>query len=228
MAKPKPKKPIAIRNTSAGVHLAKTAAKALLALALAFGLLAGLAHLGERAGSGVAPQPRYTVLFADIETDAPPGRDRKTFLTEVRFLNDLPETLQSVDPNLAENLKAAFRKHPWVHDVGSVAVAPPGIIRVEVKFREPALAILVGSGSERRALDRTGVLLPADAATAKLPVLMNRVVQAGTATGQAWPDPDVQRAVELVLVYPCERIDRVLEGWHIHSAGRPVRKIAAP
>ena len=91
MAKSKPKKPIPVRAGSPSRHLAKMAAKALLALGLAFGLLVGLSHLGDRAATEVVPHPRYTVAFADIETSAPPGRDRRTFLTEVRFLGDLPE-----------------------------------------------------------------------------------------------------------------------------------------
>ena len=228
MAKSKPKKPIPVRAASPSWHLAKMAAKALLALALAFGLLVGLSHLGDRAATEVVPHPRYTVAFADIETSAPPGRDRKTFLTEVRFLGDLPETLQSVDPNLGEHLKAALSKHPWVLDVGEVSVAPPGIIRADVKFREPALAVKIGSGSEVRVLDRTAVLLPADAASAKLPVLVNRLVPVGTAAGQKWPDPDVQRAVELVILYPCATIERIVEGWQIAQANGKVVRIAAP
>jgi hypothetical protein len=231
MAKHKPKPPqtrAPSAKTGVSWHLAKTAAKALLALGLAVGLLVGLSHLGDRAATEVVPHPRYTVAFADIETAAPPGRDRKTFLTEVRFLGDLPETLQSVDPNLGEHLKAAFRKHPWVLDVGGVAVVPPGIIRADVKFREPALAVKIGTGSEVRVLDRTAVLLPADAASAKLPVLVNRLVPAGVAAGQKWPDPDVQRAVELVLLYPCEKIERILEGWQIGQANGKVVRIAAP
>ena len=230
MAKAKPKKPIstAIRKSGVSWHLAKTAAKALLALGLAFGLLVGLSHLGDRAATEVVPHPRYTVAFADIETEAPPGRDRKTFLTEVRFLGDLPETLQSVDPNLAEHLKAAFRKHPWVLDVGEVSVAPPGIIRAEVTFREPALAVKIGTEPKPRALDRTGVLLPADAAIAQLPVLVNRQIPIGIAAGQKWPDPDAQRAVELVRLYPCATIEHVLEGWQIVQANGKVVRIAAP
>ena len=76
MAKAKPKKPIPVRSASPSWHLAKMAAKALLALGLAFGLLVGLSRLGDRAATEVVPHPRYTVAFADIETEAPPGRDR--------------------------------------------------------------------------------------------------------------------------------------------------------
>lgn len=210
-----------------GWHLLKTAAKALLALALAFGVLVGIAWFGSKAGTEVAPQGRYTVAFADIETATPPGRDRPTFLSEVRYLGDLPETVQSVDPKLGENLKAAFRKHPWVLEAGEVTVTKQGAICIELKFREPALAFRIAGEKEHRALDRTGVLLPKETATAKLPVFGNPVLPSNTPAGQSWPDPDVRRAVELVVLYPCERIERKPDGWHVTHANS-VKRIAFP
>ena len=228
MAKRKPKKlPTPVPNP--GWRLFKTGAKSLLALGLAVGVLVGLAWLGGRAGTDVAPQSRYTVAFADIETSAPAGQDRQTFLTEVRFLNDLPETFQSVDPKLSERLKAAFEKHPWVLAVDDVGVSKQGRVRIGLKFREPALAVQIGlRNSELRAIDRGGVLLPADAVTAKLPTLQNRLITTGTTAGQKWPDPDVLRAVELVILYPCEKIERVVEGWQITRFGGKMLRIAAP
>ncbi len=224
MAKRKPKKP-----PNPGWRLFKTAAKSVLALGLAVGVLVGLAWLGGRAGTNVAPQSRYTVAFADIQTTAPVGQDRQTFLTEVRFLNDLPETLQSVDPKLSDRLKAAFEKHPWVLAVDDVGVTKQGRIRVGLKFREPVLAVQIGlRDSELRAIDRAGVLLPTNAATAKLPALQNRLITTGTTAGQKWPDPDVLRAVELVILYPCEKIERIVEGWQITQAGGKLLRIAAP
>ena len=229
MAKTKFKKPPPPnRSNGAGWHLLKTAAKSLFALALAFGVLAGFVGLGQRAGTDVVPNARYTVAFADIETTSPSGQDRKTFLTEVRFLSDLPETLQSVDPKLAEHLRAAFNKHPWVLGVDEVAVTPTGQIRVGLKFREPVLAMRIGGDPNPRAIDRHGVLLPANASTAMLPVLIDPRVPMGISAGQKWPDPDVQRAVELVLIYPCQKIERVLLGWVITQADGRVRRIIAP
>ena len=227
MAKPKfHKRPPP--NYGPGWHLLKTAAKALLALALAFGVLVGIAWFGSKAGTEVAPLGRYTVAFADIETAAPPGRERIDFLNEVRYLGDLPETVQSVDPKLAQTLQAAFRKHPWVLEAGEVTVTKQGSIRVELVFREPALVVLIGQGSETRAIDRQGVLLPTNAPTVKLPVLLNRLVPQKVSAGQKWPDPDVLRAVEIILLYPGERIERVTEGWHITQPGGKVLRIATP
>ncbi len=211
-----------------GWHLLKTAAKALLALALAFGVLVGIAWFGSKAGTEVAQQGRYTVAFADIETAAPPGRDRIDFLNEVRYLGDLPETVQSVDPKLSEKLKAAFRKHPWVLEAGDVTVTKQGAIRVALQFREPALAFKIAGEKEHRAVDRAGVLLPKETATAKLPMFVNPVLPSNTSAGQTWPDPDVRRAVELVVLYPCERVERVTEGWHLTQSGGKVLRIAAP
>ncbi len=228
MAKRKAHKPPPPRRVGAGWHLFKTSVKSLVALALAFGVLAGIAWFGTRAGTGVAPNARYTVFFTDIETAAPPGLDRQSFLMEVRYLYDLPETLQSVDPNLSELLKVAFAKHPWVRAVEGVTVAVDGRIRVELQFREPALVLLIGPGSVPRAVDRDGILLPANATTANLPVFQNRPVPISLAAGQTWPDPDVRRAVELALLYPCEKIERVTGYWHLTRTGGKVLRIAAP
>jgi len=228
MAKRKAHKPTPPPPTGAGWHLLKTAAKSLLALALAFGVLAGIAWFGTRAGTGIAPNARYTIPFADIESAAPPGLDRQSFLMEVRYLNDLPETLQSVDPKLSELLKAAFAKHPWVRAVDGVTVAVDGRIRVELQFREPAMILLIGPGSVPRAVDRDGVLLPANAPTPNLPVLQKRLVPISLAAGETWPDPDVRRAVELARLYPCEKIERVTGYWQLTRAGGKVLRIAAP
>lgn len=228
MAKRKVHKPLPPRRNGAGWHLFKMAIKSLVALAIGFGVLACIAWFGTRAGTGVVPNARYTALFADIETAAPPGLDRPNFLMEVRYLNDLPETLQSVDPKLSEQLKAAFSKHPWVRAVDGVTVSVEGRIRVELQFREPALVLLLDPGSVPRAVDRDGVLLPANAPTENLPVYLNRPVPISLAAGQTWPDPDVRRAVELAHLYPCEKIERVTGYWNITRAGGKVLRIAAP
>ncbi len=228
MAKRKAYKPPPPRRTGTGWHLLKMTVKSLVALALGFGVLAGIAWFGTRAGTGVAPNARYTVSFADIETAAPPGLDRPNFLMEVRYLNDLPETLQSVDPKLFEQLKAAFAKHPWVRAVNEVIVSIDGRIRVELQFREPALVLLIDPGSVPRAVDRDVVLLPANAPTENLPVYLNRPVPISLAAGQTWPDPDVRRAVELAHLYPCEKIERVSGYWNLTRADGKVLRIAAP
>ena len=228
MAKRKAHNPSPPRKSAAGWHLLKTAVKSLVALALGFGVLAGIAWFGTRAGTEVVPNARYTFPFADIETTAPPGLDRRSFLMEVRYLNDLPETLQSVDPKLSEQLKSAFAKHPWVRAVEGIAVAVDGRIRVELQFRVPALVLLIDPGSVPRALDRDGVLLPANAPTKNLPVFLNRPVPIPLAAGQTWPDPDVRRAVELAHLYPCEKIERVTGYWNLTRTDGKLLRIAAP
>src|SRR5262249_23704828 len=67
-----------------------------LTLAAAGGLVWGVARLGELARSGVGPRDRYAVRFADIQCDAPPGLDRPTFLSEVRYVANLPEAIQAL------------------------------------------------------------------------------------------------------------------------------------
>src|SRR5687768_7587329 len=68
----------------------KTTARIVLALGLAVGVIGGVVWLGREAGSDVAGRARYAVRVADISCELPPGGDRATFLTEVRYLGGLP------------------------------------------------------------------------------------------------------------------------------------------
>src|SRR5690242_11918224 len=111
-------------NPTARLALAGVAVKGLLALGLVAGVVYGVAWLGGAAGERVADRDRYAVRVADISCDAPPGKDRAAFLTEVRYLADLPETVQAVDPKLPDRLAAAFARHPWVAEVVGVKVGP--------------------------------------------------------------------------------------------------------
>lgn len=189
--------------------------KVVLALTLVAGSVAGLAWVGERAGLQLLGNTRYQVRVTDIQCDTPPGLDRTTFLTEIRYLSDLPATVSSVDPTLSKTLTAAFAKHPWVAGVDGVEVVPDVGIRVNVRFRVPVLAVDIAGEAERRAVDRDGVLLPSTASFVGLPVLLPGVPAPTTPTGEVWPHPDVKRAVELAQAYPALKIEKTAKGWRI-------------
>jgi cell division septal protein FtsQ len=189
--------------------------KVVAALALVAVFVAGLAWVGERAGLQLLGNPRYQVKVADIQCDTPPGLDRTTFLTEIRYLSDLPATVSSVDPALSKTLTAAFAKHPWVAGVDGVEVVPEAGIRVNVRFRVPVLAVDVMGESDRRAVDRDGVLLPSTASVVGLPVLLPAVHAPTTLAGEVWSHPDVKRAVELAQAYPALKIEKTAKGWRI-------------
>jgi hypothetical protein len=190
------------------------AVKGLLALALVAGVVYAVAWLGGRAGERVAGRDRYSVRVADIACDAPPGKDRATFLTEVRYLADLPETVQAVDPKLPERLTVAFAKHPWVAEVVGVTVEADSTVRVGLRFRVPVLAVRVIGDSEIRTVDRSGVLLPSGA-TGPIAELANAVLPPKQPAGEAWDDPTVKRAAELAAEHKPRRIEKTAREWRL-------------
>jgi hypothetical protein len=209
--KPKP-------NAGPGrLTLAATGLKAVLALGLVAAVVAGITTVGGEAGRRVADRDRYAVRVADLACDAPPGTDRVTFLAEVRYLGELPETVQSVDPGLPGRLTAAFRRHPWVADVTGVTVGADGRVSVGLRFRVPVLAVAVRGEAEPRAVDRSGVLLPPGAG-AGLPVLAPPVPPPTRPAGEVWDDPTVKRAAELAELHRDQRLTRVertAKGWRL-------------
>lgn len=190
------------------------------------GVFAGLYFAGKWAGGEVAARERYAVPVADLRVNAPPHTDSAKFLTEVRLLGNLPDTVQAVDPVLPTQLTEAFRKHPWVDDVTAVAVDPDGGVRVELKFRTPALAIR-WNGTPR-AVTATGVLLPAEADATGLPVLKTERTVKDATDGRPWPEADVKRAAELVSRHPAKAVERTRTGWRLTDADGKVLVIDAP
>src|SRR6186997_3346707 len=113
---------------------------ALVALALAAGVLLAFDWLGGEALRRVGFRDRYRVAFADIRCEAPPGVDRPAFLTEVRYVSNHPESFLALDDSDHTRLERAFALHPWVESVDGVTVEPGNIVTVKLKFRTPVLA----------------------------------------------------------------------------------------
>jgi hypothetical protein len=202
------------KGTVGRATLVGIAVKGLLALALVGGVVYAVAWLGGRAGERVAGRDRYAVRVADLVCAAPPGKDRPTFLTEVRYLADLPETVQAVDPKLPEQLAAAFAKHPWVAEVVGVTVEADATVRVGLRFRVPVLAVRVLGDSEVRTVDRSGVLLP-PGATGPMAELANAVRPPKRPAGEVWNDPTVTRAAELAAEHRPRRIEKTAREWRL-------------
>lgn len=217
---PPPKRPPPAGRTQA----VAVALKTVIAVTLVGLLIGGLGYLGRQAGDRVAARDRYAVRVADIQVELPADLERSQFLTEVRYQSDLPETVQAVDPKLADTLRAAFSKHPWVAEVTAVTVSPERVIRVELAFRKPALAVTLKGEPGPRAVDAAGILLPVAAATDGLPVLAN-VQPAAVVAGQPFPTPDVKRAADLVATYPTKVIERTKDGWRLTAPDGKVRAI---
>lgn len=164
-----------------------------LALLLAVaGVLAGLIALGHWGLEHLRARDRYLVPLADVECAPPPGMSRADFLDEVRYYGGLPEKLSVLDAQLPERLRAAFAEHPWVARVEDVTVTPPRRVRVALTYRTPVLA--VRWGDTLRAVDAAGVLLPARAPTAGLPVYPGQPRPPQGRPGTRWGDPGVEKA----------------------------------
>ncbi len=200
------------------------------AVAVVGGLFFGLHWLTQLAGASVAAHERYAVKVADLRVNTPPQSDSAKFLTEVRLLGNLPETVQSVDPATLAQLSDAFRKHPWVEDVAAITTEPDGGVRVELRFRSPVLAVRwnVAGVVRTRAVTASGVLLPTGVDTANLPVLTTERTIQTAADGQPWPEPDVKRAAELVTRHPCKSVERTRTGWRLTDADGKALTIDAP
>lgn len=203
--------------------LAGVVVKGLFALGLVVAAVAGIAWVGDRAGEQVSDRSRYTIRVADIRCDAPPGTDRASFLTEVRYLANLPETVQVVDPALRGTLFQAFARHPWVADVVAVAVEADGTVSVQLKFRTPVLAVRVSGETDPRVVAKSGVLLPPSAPATGLPLLVTKVLPPTRPAGEVWPDPTVTRAAELAELHKPNQIEKTDKGWRLtRDTGPPL------
>lgn len=215
-AKAPPARPAAPRGRTAW-PLVGTAGRGVLALGVVLAVMAGVIWVGGRAGHTVAPRDRYTVPFADIRCPTPPGVDRLRFLTEVRYLSNVPETVQVVDPALPERLSAVFARHPWVAAVGAVTVRPEGAIEVGLTFRVPVLAVEVVGDKELHQVDRNGFLLPGPPAAGPLAKLVpaQPPPKESEAPGLVWQNPTVRRAAELAAIYRPRLIEKTAKGWKL-------------
>lgn len=223
MARKQLKKPTAPVSSRHRRHVRKFLGM-VLTLAAAAGLVYGLKRLGDRAQRTIAPRDRYTGRFADIDCDPPPGSTRDAFLAEVRFHSQFPETFQSLDPEITSKLTAVFAAHPWVESVASVQIGPRSAVRVNLKYRAPALAVRVaGRDGTVRVVDAGGVLLPITADAVGLPELITAVPAPSMPSGKKWMDATVSRAVELLEAHRPSRLAKTLLGWRLTLAdGRTV------
>ena len=214
MARKQPKTPDPPASSG---RLAKRLIAVVLTLAAVTGLVWGLSRLGDEARRGIGPRDRYAVRFADVECNPPSGTDRAAFLAEVRYVSNLPDTFQSLDPDLRTKLTAAFTAHPWVAAVEDVTVDADGVVRVALKHRTPALAVRVANGSVR-VVDAAAVLLPAATSPKNLPELLTPVATPPGRDGKVWDDAAVRRAVELVAAHQPRTLEKTPEGWRLTAA----------
>ena len=171
--------------------LRRSLAPALLPLLGAVLFLFSLSLIGRLTRESLRHQQRYTVAFADIDCEPPPGMERGDFLDDVQYRASLPNDLPLLDEDLPARLTAAFSRHPWVEAVEAVEVSPPRRVLVRLSYRVPVLAVPVDG--QVRAVDGHGILLPATAPVSGLPVYDGTARRPGPA-GAPWGDPAVEAA----------------------------------
>lgn len=94
------------------------------------------------------------------------------------------------DPGLAERLRRAFARHPWVREVVGVSLREPAAAVVEIRCREPVAMVRVKDGLY--AVDAEGVVLPSDDFTSESAAAYPTIAHVGTtpigAAGTRWGD----------------------------------------
>lgn len=153
-----------------------------------------LFFVGRFTREQLADQDRYAVPFLEVQCDAPPGRTKAEFLSEVRYLSDLPDRLHVLDRHLSQRLAQAFGRHPWVEGVDRVEVLSGQRVQATVRFRKPALAVVWEE--QTRVVDGEAVLLPASASAANVPVFRGKTATAPGLAGAPWADVALTEAAK--------------------------------
>lgn len=162
--------------------------RALFALVLCAGVIAGLIYAGHWTRLQLDARQQYDVALTDIDVPAPPGLTRAQFLSEVQYLGSLPDRISALDPGQILKLASAFAVHPWVEQVESVSLRSTDGPRARLRLRVPALA--VGD----RVVDGRGVLLPAGTATSGLIAFRGTTSTPKNPAGAGWGEPIIEEA----------------------------------
>lgn len=144
-----------------------------------------------------------SISTEEIEiTPQPPGWIRSDLREQV-FANSLfQQPLSVLEPELTEEIAAAFALHPWVEKVESVLLQPSGEVFVRLKYREPVLMVEIGEPLGLYPVDKSGVLLPSEDFSAfdayQYPRL-GKVDTTPNSPGTVWPDRRVEHAAALAV-----------------------------
>ena len=213
------------KDSKPGSRRWRTALVVVITLILVGGIFLAFDRLGSEALRRLGPRDRYRVAFADVHCDAPPGLDRHTFLAEVRYVANFPDSFNALDEADRTYLAKAFAVHPWVESVEGISVEAGNAVTVRLKFRVPVLAVRVDRGAVRL-VDANGVLLPEVVEPRGIAELLNIVPAPTTAAGQVWTDETVKRAVELVKAYKPKSLDLGAKEWRLVQADGKLMTVA--
>ena len=167
--------------------MSKLALRVLLPVLGAAAVVAGVAALGRWARDALRQD--FTLPFSAIQCQPTPGPEQADLLAEVQYLAGMPDQVRLLDDDLADRLRQAFERHPWVESVEEVRIGARRIT-VQVRYRRPVLAVTVKG--QLRAVDASGILLPDSANTRGLPVYSGKAPPPAGPAGAPWGDPMVE------------------------------------
>lgn len=166
-----------------------------------------------------------------IRITMPAWLDRGRFLEEVRYMGELPSTIDPTREEELFHLRAGLGKHPWVRSVEGIDFQG-NVLTARIQFRVPVLQVEVdpgqSPGGNTRLVDEAGVLLPVGDFSG-LARLRSRVGPPKGPPGQLWGDRQVEGAAALAgwlsRQSPPLRpsiIDGVPGAWRMEIQGHPV------
>ena len=221
--KPLARKPRKSKDEIPHARRWRSVAAIAITMALAAGIILTLDSLGIEALRHLGSRERFRVAFADIHCEPPPGIDRHTFLTEVRYVSRFPESFNAIDEPDRDRLAKAFAAHPWVESVEGISVEARNAVTVQLKFRVPVMAVRVNSGAVRL-VDSHGVLLPESEPPRGVVELLNIVPAPKSDAGKVWTDDTVVRALDLVKTYRPASLELTPKDWRLVQAdGKAIR-----
>lgn len=153
-------------------------------------------------------QKTYEVNLSSVTAQLTPRWAQGNSTASVRELS-LPVKGMALDGNLVETVGKEIRKSPWVKEVISVRVDYPNNVKIMVKLREPAVAIL--KGKMYYLVDDEMIRLPG--MYKEPPTLQNGALYkvAGVNSfiapeGKAWDSDDVRTAVTMSSIVANDRL----------------------
>lgn len=155
-------------------------------------ILVGFIALGQQAFQKRKDHERYTARFADIQVNPPPGISREQFLLDVQYQSEMASQFSILDRELPARLEQAFQSNAWVEKVLQIDIKPTREIEIKLLHRIPVLR--APQQDQEKAVDRYGILLPAQALSRELPLLQGTVERPAGRTGTAWGDIQIERA----------------------------------
>lgn len=164
--------------------------------------LVGLGIAWNRWGRPALEAPEYRLTPEKIAVTPPPKWIHADVKGEVIRTANLTER-RITDPQLVEEVAAAFALHPWVAKVARVEKHAPAGMIVALEYRRPVAAVEIASRGEAGLLfiDAQGVLLPsADFAQSQAKDFLR--IAAGNETpaggyGAAWGSERVAGAAQV-------------------------------